>query len=80
MAVPLEILICVGAFPIYCDRQSTIGFWFDNGIQEGMAASSLLFSTVNFMARSTLLMCSRKFVIFFLLDDKCVHPQTYTII
>ena len=35
VTVPLYILIHVGGLPIYCYRQSTIGFWFDSGIQEG---------------------------------------------
>ena len=35
VTVPWQILICVAGFPMYCDRQSTISFWLDSGIQEG---------------------------------------------
>ena len=64
VAVPLQVLIHVCRFHIYSNRQLTISLWFYNSIQVGMAPSSLLFCTVNCMARSTPLMCCRMFCLF----------------
>ena len=51
--------VCVG-FPVYSYGQRTINLWFNNSVQKGMEPSSLLSSTVNLMAGSTLFMCCRK--------------------
>ena len=35
VTVPLWLLVCVGGFPVYSDRQSPISLLFYNGVQEG---------------------------------------------
>ena len=73
VTVPLYILVCVGGFPIYCDRLSSIRFWLDNGIQEGDGAILLvvvhckLYGWVN-----TVNVFKEVSFVIFLLDDKCI--------
>ena len=59
VTVPLQVLVSMSGFPVHSDVQCTISLWFNNGVQKGMDPSSLLSSTVNFMAGSTLFMCWR---------------------
>ena len=46
---------------------------------KGMALSSLLFSTVNLIARSTLFMCWRKLCLFLPFGQTKCHPHTWAI-
>ena len=80
VTVLLYILICVGRFPIQNDRQSTIKFWFNNGIQEGDGTILLvIFHCKLYGQVNTINVFKEALFVIFLLDDKCViHiPQSH---
>ena len=62
--VPLQILVHLCRFLIYNNRQLPSVSGFTMVSKKGMAPSPMLFSTVNCIAGSTLLMCCGKFCLF----------------
>ena len=64
LAVPLQILICMGGLPYIVIDNILSASGFTRVSKKGMIPSCLVSPTVNFIARPTLSMCSRKFCLF----------------
>ena len=70
----------MGGLAIYCDRYSTIGFRFDNGIQEGDDTIHLLVHCKLYGQVNTVNVFEEVLFVIFLLDDlSIIHiPQPHS--